>query len=226
MRAASRSRPPRRRQSSYKASATSGAGGSSVGVAGSIAVNVVVSNTTSDIDGTSPVALNGADLTFTATSNLDNQALATAKQSTDGSASGVGASVGVNVVNDTTSAGLPNGAVLNGTKNLTVTSTSTDSMTTTANGGASAGSGSLALSAQVGSNDLERHDERHDRDRPRPDDHRHADRSCDADGEDDNEGDAARRRAARRGSASRSRSSWPITLSTHSSSATSRPAVR
>ena len=135
--------------SSFKATAISGAGGSSVGVAGSIAVNVVVANTTSDLQGASPVTLNGADLTLSATSNLDNQALATAKQAADGSASGVGASVAVNVVNDTTTAGLPDGSVLVGAKNLTITSTGTDSMTTTANGGASAGSGSLALSAQV-----------------------------------------------------------------------------
>ena len=106
--------------SSFQASSTSGAGGSSVGVAGSIAVNVVVSNTTTDVEGTDPVAVNGADLALSATSNLDNQALATAKQATDGSASGVGISVAINVVNDTTTAGLPDNAVLNGAKNLTI----------------------------------------------------------------------------------------------------------
>jgi len=42
-------------QSSFKATAISGAGGSSVGVAGSIAVNVVVSDTTSDAEGANPV---------------------------------------------------------------------------------------------------------------------------------------------------------------------------
>ena len=135
--------------SSFQASSTSGAGGSNVGVAGSIAVTVVVSNTTTDIEGTDPVAVNGADLALSATSNLDNQALATAKQATDGSASGVGISVAVNVVNDTTTAGLPDNAVLNGAKNLTIDSTGTDSMTTTANGGASTGSGTVALAAQA-----------------------------------------------------------------------------
>ena len=135
--------------SAFKASSTSGAGGSSVGVAGSIAVNVVVANATSDVEGTDPVAVNGADLSLSATSNLDNQALATAKQATDGSASGVGISVAVNVVNDTTTAGLPDNAVLNGAKNLTINSTGTDSMTTTANGGASTGSGTVALAAQA-----------------------------------------------------------------------------
>ena len=135
--------------SSFQASSTSGAGGSNVGVAGSIAVNVVVSNTTTDVEGTDPVGVNGADVSLSATSNIDNQALATAKQATDGSASGVGISVAVNVVNDTTAAGLPDDSVLNGAKNLTITATSTDSMTTTANGGASTGSGTVALAAQA-----------------------------------------------------------------------------
>ena len=75
--------------------------------------------------------------------------IATAKQATDGSASGVGISVGVNVVNDTTYAGLPDSTILNGAKNLTITATGTDAMTTTANGGASTGSGTVALAAQA-----------------------------------------------------------------------------
>ncbi|HET7128249.1 MAG TPA: hypothetical protein VFJ93_04150, partial [Gaiellaceae bacterium] len=136
-------------QSSFKAKAVSGAGGSSVGVAGSIAVNVLVMTTSSDIQGTTAVALNGANLELDATSNVENEASATAKQDADGKASGVGASVAVNVVNDTTTAGVPNDAVLTGVNDLTIDANSTDTMTTTAEGGASAGTGSFALSAQV-----------------------------------------------------------------------------
>jgi hypothetical protein len=55
--------------------------------------------------------VNGADLSLGATSNITNGASATAKQSTDGKASGVGISVAVNVVNDTTTAGLPDNSV-------------------------------------------------------------------------------------------------------------------
>ena len=135
--------------SSFAATATSGAGGSSVGVAGSIAVIVVVDNTTSDVEGTTAVNLNGADLNLNATANLGSTALATAKQATDGSASGVGASVAVNIVNDNTIAGLPLHTTISSARNLTINATDTDAMTTTANGGASAGSGSLALSAQA-----------------------------------------------------------------------------
>ncbi|HEY3921306.1 MAG TPA: carbohydrate-binding protein, partial [Gaiellaceae bacterium] len=137
--------------SGFGATAISGAGGSSVGVAGSIAVNIVVDTTTSDIEGTTAAAtLNGAGLVLNATSNLANTALATAQQGADGSTSGVGASFALNVVNDTTIAGLPLNAQITGGKDLTINATDTDASTTTANGGASAGSsGSLALSAQV-----------------------------------------------------------------------------
>ncbi len=136
--------------SAFGATSISGAGGSSVGVAGSIAVNIVVDTTTSDVEGaTASAALNGAALNLNATANLANTALATAQQAGDGSTSGVGASFALNVVNDTTIAGLPQNAQITGGKDLTINATDTDSSTTTANGGASAGSGSLALSAQV-----------------------------------------------------------------------------
>ncbi len=143
--------------STYATTAISGAGGTSVGVAGSIAVLVVVNNSTSDIEGTTAnaslentaVPANNTDLSLTAASNLTNTALATAKQASDGSTSGVGASFALNVVNDTTTAGLPDGSTIGGVNNLTISATDTDTASTTANGGASAGSGSIALSAQV-----------------------------------------------------------------------------
>src|SRR4029077_2751149 len=134
--------------SGFTAHATSGAGGTSVGVAGSIAVNVVVSNTIAEIETPTPVAVNG-DVTMNATSSLLNNATADAKQAGDGNTSGIGASVAVNVVNDTTSSGLADGSVLTGAHNLTATATGSDRMITVANGGASAGSGSVAFSAQV-----------------------------------------------------------------------------
>ena len=100
--------------SSFAAHSVSGAGGSSIGVAGSIAVNVVVLNTTADVEESDPVDLNGADLTLTATSSVDNSATADAKQAADGSTTGIGASFALNVINDTTSAGLPDDSELDG----------------------------------------------------------------------------------------------------------------
>ena len=80
---------------------------------------------------------------------MTNGAVALAKQSADGNTTGIGASFAVNVVNDTTIAGIADGAVVTGVDDLMITATSTDTMTTTAEGGASAGSGSFALSAQA-----------------------------------------------------------------------------
>ncbi len=135
--------------STYSATAISGAGGTKVGVAGSIAVLVVVNNSTTGIGGTNANATLNGDLGLSASSNLANTSLATAKQTGDGSTSGVGASFALDVINDTTTAGLANGSTITGVKNLTISATDTDASSTTANGGASAGSGSLALSAQV-----------------------------------------------------------------------------
>ena len=72
----------------------------------------------------------------------------------DGNTTGIGASFAVNVVNDTTIAGIADGTEVvgisgNNPDNVVITATSTDAMTTTAEGGASAGSGSFALSAQA-----------------------------------------------------------------------------
>ena len=137
--------------STYSATAISGAGGTSVGVAGSIAVLVVDNSSTTDVEGSTGNAnatLDG-DLSLSAGSNLTNTSLATAKQASDGSTSGIGASFALDVVNDTTTAGLPDSSTISGANNLTISSTDTDDSSTTANGGASAGSGSFALSAQV-----------------------------------------------------------------------------
>ncbi|HEY4412851.1 MAG TPA: hypothetical protein VGN06_07620, partial [Gaiellaceae bacterium] len=134
--------------STFTAHATSGAGGTSVGIAGSIAVNIVTANTISEIQAPRGVGTNG-NVSLTATSNLANAATADAKQSSDGNTTGIGASFALDVVNDTTSAGLPDNSVLTGAGSLTLTSNATDSTTTTADGGASAGSGSAAISAQV-----------------------------------------------------------------------------
>ena len=135
-------------ESTFKAEATSGAGGSSVGVAGSIAVNIVVSDTHTLIDGTDPVSVAG-DLTLEATSALDNQAIAKAKQEADGGREWYRqASFALNVVNDRTTAKIVDGAQLEDVGTLTLRARSTDTMTTTAEGGA-ASSGTIVASAQV-----------------------------------------------------------------------------
>ncbi|HEX5588659.1 MAG TPA: hypothetical protein VFX65_00020, partial [Candidatus Limnocylindrales bacterium] len=135
--------------STFTTDSTSGAGGSDVGVAGSIAVTIVVYNTTAGIEGSDPVDVGGADLTLAATSKVSGIAKAGAKQTADGETTGVGASWAMTVVNDTTTARLPDGSVLTGADDLTVNATSTNTVTTEATGGATTGSGSFSLGAQI-----------------------------------------------------------------------------
>ena len=94
------------------------------------------------------VALNG-DLALTAAANLVSSATADAVQDASKNTVGIGASFGLDVVNDTVTAGIPSAAQITGAKNLTITSDDTDSASTEADGGAGAGSSGLALSAQV-----------------------------------------------------------------------------
>jgi hypothetical protein len=136
-------------------------------LAGAVAVNVVVSNTTADVEGPDPIALTG-NVTLTGLSSLQSDAASVAQQDTTGNASGVGASVAVNVVNDTTIAGISDGVTVNGVSNtgltcdpnvvdpnchpigdLAINATSTNTMNTTAEGGASTGSGTVSLAAQA-----------------------------------------------------------------------------
>ncbi|MFL6035275.1 MAG: beta strand repeat-containing protein, partial [Gaiellaceae bacterium] len=136
-------------KSTFTTSSTSGAGGSNIGFAGSVSVNILVAEATAVIDKPTPVAVNG-NLTLNATSNFENKAEAKAKQATDGKAAGIGASVAVHVVNDTTTAGIAKDADVTGVHDLTINATSTDTMTTTAEGGASTGSdGSFSFGAEV-----------------------------------------------------------------------------
>src|SRR4029453_12438685 len=112
-------------QSTTNAEAKSGAGGTSgLTFAGALAVNVLVADTTAEVKAPTAVTLNG-NVTLTAISGFINTATAEANGS--GGSSGIGASVAVNVVDDTTVAQVADGAVLNGAHDLTLTATSNDS---------------------------------------------------------------------------------------------------
>ncbi|HKT57060.1 MAG TPA: hypothetical protein VJR25_09840, partial [Microbacterium sp.] len=138
-------------QSQYGATAVSGAagsGGDSVSVAGSVAVNVVVLKTYAQVRGTDTV--NG-DLNLTGTSDVKDRTSATSKKDGTGNSVGVGASVSIDIVNDTTNAGVTDGATLAGVHALTLRAKGTSDSGTTATSGASGGS-SLVLTAVVALN--------------------------------------------------------------------------
>jgi hypothetical protein len=130
--------------STTNAEAKSGAGGTSgLTFAGALAVNVLVADTTAEVRAPTAVTLNG-NVSLTAISGFTNTAKAEANGA--GGSTGIGASVAVNVVDDTTVAQVEDGAVLNGVHDLTLTATSNDSMTTTANGGQDPGGTSSSFS--------------------------------------------------------------------------------
>ena len=123
--------------SKFEATATSGASGTNLGVAGSLALNVAVIDAYAKITGT--VEANGANVSLTAKSTTTSKAVAKAKVTGGGDATGVGASVVINIADNDTHAELSAGAVLNGANNLTLSAVSDHSMVTVAKGGATGG---------------------------------------------------------------------------------------
>ncbi len=137
----------------FKALATSGVGDSSssdLGVAGSLAVNLVFTPTTAVLK-SGGVAANGADLSFTATTVTTSEAKADANATT-GDSTGVGASVTLHVVDNQTTAAIENSATLTGAHDVTLAATATDTTTTTVKTGASGGNAVAAGAAITFSN--------------------------------------------------------------------------
>ncbi|TMK23777.1 MAG: hypothetical protein E6G62_10645, partial [Actinobacteria bacterium] len=135
----------------FDAEATSGAGGGTVGVAGSLALDIVNLHTgailaTSLARGPPHVDSGSSDATLSATSNSSSTAKALPATGTTGSSVGIGASVALNIVNDETLVSVADGATLTGA-NISLTSDSTDAMTTQATTGAS--SPSVAVTPAV-----------------------------------------------------------------------------
>ena len=93
-------------QHSFSASSLSGAGGGNIGVAGSLAVNVGGSNTTAGLNDTARLNMVGdGAVKLEARSSSDNKAEAKPKDAgAAGSKTGFGASVAINVVDETTQA--------------------------------------------------------------------------------------------------------------------------
>ncbi len=133
-------------------SATAGTSGSNVGVAGSLALNIV-SNTNEAFVPSGSTVWAGGDVTFNASDSAIETSTASAARKTGPSGGsgtlGVGASVALNIVDNTTRAGLEDRAQLTGAHNLTFTADSTDVVSTNAVAGSSGG-GTVALTPSVG----------------------------------------------------------------------------
>src|SRR6185437_7662029 len=132
----------------YGAQATSGAGGGKISVAGSLGLAVVNQTTTAELAGA--VVLTGGDASIVAASNAASTVKAepTAGGVTSTSV-GVGASVALNLVTDTTTAILDNAATLTGAANVTLGATTANAAVTEAKMGASGGKVDIAPAVAV-----------------------------------------------------------------------------
>ncbi|MEX0958002.1 MAG: LEPR-XLL domain-containing protein, partial [Burkholderiales bacterium] len=144
-------------QSTFTAQATSGAGGSDVGTAGagSLAINVVVTDVSATIEAGAILDLGLSDLTIRAESTTDSIAFAQPKEAgalgmgDDGT--GIGASVAMNITDNDTIAAVEEDAQLTDSDDVSILATSDHGMDTKAETGASgsngfAGSVALAIS--------------------------------------------------------------------------------
>jgi hypothetical protein len=125
----------------YEATATSGAGGGKIGIAGSLALNLIDAQTSAQIAtgasvnaGTGASAI-AADQRITAKAS----ALPTGASGASGGKVGIGASVALNLITDTTGATLADGASFSGGASLAVSANSILSTTTKAEAGAAGG---------------------------------------------------------------------------------------
>lgn len=122
------------------ATASSGAGGSKVGIAGSLALNVVVARTNALVAGGASINAGTGAVAILADQRVNATASAQPiKTGATGGKVGVGASVALNTIFTTTSAVLSDGAVLTNGAGLAVTAKSVVSTTTKAAAGASGG---------------------------------------------------------------------------------------
>jgi mucin-19 len=133
---------------SFTVSATSGAGGTKVGVAGSVAINIVTDTNQALIETGTSVTAGGGDVSLTSVNNSADtaSALPATDSGATGNKVGVGASLGLNIISDTTDSEIQDGASLTGAGAVTVTASSPHTITTTAKNGAA---GSVAVGAGI-----------------------------------------------------------------------------
>ncbi|WP_164730655.1 leukotoxin LktA family filamentous adhesin [Pelagibacterium montanilacus] len=131
----------------YLTSASSGAGGSKVGIAGALALNLIDVSTSARIDGTATVSAGSGATAIMASREIDSTAQALPSgDGTSGGKVGIGASVALNLMDVSTVAELADGATLTDGAGLAVSATTGLSTTTTAQAGASGG---IAIDAVV-----------------------------------------------------------------------------
>ncbi len=135
--------------SRFGAATTSGAGGGSVGVAGSVSINLVTINTTGAIRSGASVDAGLGDVSLSAASNSVSTVSALPGVATGGSSFGLGISFALSIVNDTTSAGIEDTGVLTNAHDLTLAANGQHAMTTDAKTGAAGGGVTIVPSISI-----------------------------------------------------------------------------
>jgi hypothetical protein len=137
-------------QETYAATAISGAGAKNTGIAGAVALNLVLTNThdASIASGASVDAHAGDVSVLAASTTTDTSSATPADGGADADNTGVGASVAVNIVLKKVRAEVEDNAKLFDAGNFTVDAASTDALTTTAKNGAQ-GDTAVGISAAV-----------------------------------------------------------------------------
>ena len=136
----------------FAAQATSGAGGG-VAVAGSLALSVADTTSTALIrSGTTLDLPAGGAVSLTAENNTSASAIAepTGIGAVSASSVGVGASVALNIVNNTTVAEVANGVVITNAGDLTLSATSDNTAITSAKAGGTAGGSGVGVGGALG----------------------------------------------------------------------------
>jgi hypothetical protein len=124
----------------YLASASSGAGASNVGVAGSLALNLIDTEKSATVSGSASLQHNDGAIVLKADNQTDTtgKALPVGDGATGGSV-GVGASVAINIVANRALATVENGAILDGTGSIELSASAGHSVTTEAESGSAGG---------------------------------------------------------------------------------------
>ena len=133
----------------FAAESTSGAGGGSVGVAGSISISLVNVDTNAAIRTGASVDATGGDVSLSATSTSESIAKALPGGTIGGSSFGLGISFALSIVNDHAFAGIADGGILVNAATLTLHSSDTSAMTTQAQTGAAGGGVTIVPSIAV-----------------------------------------------------------------------------
>ncbi|NRB17225.1 MAG: leukotoxin LktA family filamentous adhesin [Rhodobacteraceae bacterium] len=124
----------------FLASATSGAGGSKIGIAGSLALNLIDTQSIAQIRSGATVAITGnGTVTLTADNRTQTTAEAKPVGAATGSSVGIGASVALNIVANRSLSEVADNATLTGAGAVALAASATHEITTSAEAGSSGG---------------------------------------------------------------------------------------